>query len=305
MTDRGDRLPDGAARELYVRIVEGGGRITLAEAAGTDGPALARLVALGLLVTRPGHEGFTAVNPRAVADRISSELRSEATRLLVRAQELPELLGDLVGAYQSAPPESDRSCQVRQVAGPAEIARRVEEVEADCRHEILAALPGAPGPRFLEHVRRLGAEGGVVRVVLPAAAELPAEFAERATALGARLRVLHEPFRRLRLYDRRTAVIDVAADEPTAAFVEDRATVGFLVARFERDWARADDLHHNAPHTQVGRLLAQGLTQRAIAARLGLSERTVAGHISRLRELYDAATLFQLGWQMRGHREGR
>ncbi|MFF3074084.1 hypothetical protein [Kitasatospora sp. NPDC057936] len=53
-----------------------------------------------------------------------------------------------------------------------------------------------------------------------------------------------------------------------------------------------------------GRLLAQGLTQRAIAGRMGSSERTVAGHIARLRELYDAETLFQLGRQMRGSRTG-
>ena len=45
-----------------------------------------------------------------------------------------------------------------------------------------------------------------------------------------------------------------------------------------------------------------GLTQRAVATRLGLSERTVAGHISRLREKYGAQTLFQLGWLMRGSR---
>ncbi|MFJ2578417.1 LuxR C-terminal-related transcriptional regulator [Kitasatospora aureofaciens] len=36
---------------------------------------------------------------------------------------------------------------------------------------------------------------------------------------------------------------------------------------------------------QVSHLLAKGLRQRAIAGRLGLSERTVAGHIARLREL--------------------
>ncbi|MFF7994123.1 helix-turn-helix domain-containing protein [Kitasatospora xanthocidica] len=51
------------------------------------------------------------------------------------------------------------------------------------------------------------------------------------------------------------------------------------------------------------RLLARGLTQRAIATRMGLSERTVAGHIARLRGQYDAETLFQLGWQMRGARD--
>ncbi|MFH9349229.1 hypothetical protein [Kitasatospora sp. NPDC017646] len=48
----------------------------------------------------------------------------------------------------------------------------------------------------------------------------------------------------------------------------------------------------------------RGLTRRAIASGMGLGERTVAGHIARLREMYDAETLVQLGWQMRGARTG-
>ncbi|MDH6703578.1 DNA-binding NarL/FixJ family response regulator [Kitasatospora sp. MAA19] len=41
----------------------------------------------------------------------------------------------------------------------------------------------------------------------------------------------------------------------------------------------------------------------AVATRLGLSERTVAAHIARLRHHYGAHTLFQLGRQMRGDRD--
>ncbi len=112
------------------------------------------------------------------------------------------------------------------------------------------------------------------------------------------------------VFDRRVAVVPASADNSSAAVVEDPAVVGFLVAAFERDWERAERVQWRTAddggesvvpvHEQVGRLLAQGLTQRSIATRLGLSERTVAGHISRLRELHDAETLFQLGWQMRG-----
>ncbi|MEU7090860.1 LuxR C-terminal-related transcriptional regulator [Streptomyces viridifaciens] len=51
-------------------------------------------------------------------------------------------------------------------------------------------------------------------------------------------------------------------------------------------------------------MLARGLTQRAVATRLGLSERTVAGHISRLRDRYGAQTLFHLGWHLNGERHG-
>ncbi|MEU6972588.1 hypothetical protein AB0A71_33695 [Kitasatospora aureofaciens] len=63
----------------------------------------------------------------------------------------------------------------------------------------------------------------------------------------------------------------------------------------------------SAPHpttVRISRLLARVLTQRAVATRLGLSERTVAGHIYRLRDRYGAQTLFHLGWHLRGERHG-
>ncbi|MFG2694664.1 hypothetical protein [Kitasatospora sp. NPDC048407] len=42
------------------------------------------------------------------------------------------------------------------------------------------------------------------------------------------------------------------------------------------------------------------MTDRLPDSRLGPSERTVAAHVARLRDLYDAETLFELGLQLRG-----
>ncbi|MFF9642679.1 helix-turn-helix transcriptional regulator [Kitasatospora aureofaciens] len=107
--------------------------------------------------------------------------------------------------------------------------------------------------------------------------------------------------------------IRAASDYSSAAVVDEPATVAFVVDTFETLWQQAEGVNWAAlvagssdspVHEQVGRLLARGLTQRAIASRMGVSERTVAGHIARLREVYDAETLFQLGWQMRGARTG-
>ncbi|HJD81073.1 LuxR C-terminal-related transcriptional regulator [Kitasatospora aureofaciens] len=105
--------------------------------------------------------------------------------------------------------------------------------------------------------------------------------------------------------------IRAASDCSSAAVADDPATVAFVVDTFETLRQQAEGVNWAAVaagssaypvHKQVGRLLAQGLTQRSVASRLGLSERTVASHIARLRELYDAETLFQPGWQMRGER---
>jgi hypothetical protein len=134
-------------------------------------------------------------------------------------------------------------------------------------------------------------------------------YSVAVTEHGGKVRLLDEPFQRMLVFDRTVAVVPAADDLSRAAFVSDPATVAFLVAVFERDWARAETVYwgtttEREPARQtadrIGRLLASGLTQRTVAGRLNLSERTVAGHISRLRDRHGAHTLFQLGWLMRG-----
>ncbi|KQV19759.1 MULTISPECIES: LuxR C-terminal-related transcriptional regulator [unclassified Kitasatospora] len=314
------RLPDEAERELYLDVLCQGGRITLAMAAEADQDALARLLANGLLVSSAQGFGYTAVNPRTVAARISAELRSTGTRLLVEAEELPSLLGELTKVYESAPRRSVRSSVVQHVHDAADIVHRMRELEAGAREEILIAQPGRPlPPAQLDHAvaraRGFAARGGTARALYEPSVRTDQPTVRYATAigeLGMRVRVLGEPFKRTMIFDRTVAVVPAAADHSSAAFVEDPAVVAFLVGGFERDWARAERVRWSDADTcaderpvdeQIGRLLAAGLTQRTIATRLGLSERTVAGHISRLRDLHDAETLFQLGWLLRGGRD--
>ncbi|MFC8448401.1 LuxR family transcriptional regulator [Kitasatospora sp. NPDC057223] len=321
MTGSRPDLPDASARALYAEILDRGGRLASSETAGVDGAALARLVALGLLVDRPECAAHVVVDPRAVGSRVSAGLRSEATRLFVQAEELPREFAELSRAYDAAPRRIDRSSKVQQVHGTDAIQHRLDQVEADCTWEILVTQPGTTRPAqcipdFLPRIRRFCGTGGAVRIIYSPGtrADATAEgYGAEATAQGAGVRFLSEPFRRMHVYDRRVVVIPAGANGSAAAFIEDPAVVGFLVARFERDWERAERVPWDGPDPRNGthsvqaaiaQLLSQGLTQRSIAGRLGLGERTVAGHISRLREEHDAETLFRLGWQMREARDG-
>ncbi|WP_441251326.1 LuxR C-terminal-related transcriptional regulator [Kitasatospora sp. McL0602] len=306
-------LPDEVERALYFDLLAQGGRVMFRDVAPADAGAVLRLLELGLLVhNNLPDSSLTAVNPRSVGERLSAELRSEGTRLLTRAEEMPTLLGDLTRAYDGAPRRVDRLGEVQYVDNREEIRHRIIQIEADYREEALAAQPG---PRPAQHLdaavdrTRLALERGCAMHILyeleTKSDATAVAYAATVTGWGARFRVLREPFTRMMIFDRRVAVIPASADHGSAAFVEDPAVVNFLVDVFQRDWERAERVHWGSDdgspvHEQVGRLLTQGLTQRTIASRLGLSERTVAGHISRLRELHDAETLFQLGWQMRG-----
>ncbi|MGW7581624.1 LuxR C-terminal-related transcriptional regulator [Kitasatospora sp. NPDC054768] len=331
MTDE----PGPAERALYLAAVRGGGRLRPEDLAPADRPTLAALVARGLLT--PTATGWTAASPRALGDRIGLELRTRAVRLLRHAERLPGTLGPLSRAYDEARspvggPPAVGSRAVGSVGSPAtgspavalggtvggtvlgaaEVRGRVSELVSECREEVLAAQPG---PRPLEGLRMALAQdlsllrrGCSLRTlyqpVTLADAGVRSQVVLR-TGQGAQVRVLAEPYERLLVFDRAVAVIPAAEDLSRAAFLTDPTTVAYLAARFERDWARATPAgrHLDPPSVttvRIGRLLARGLTQRAVATRLGVSERTVAAHISRLRDRYGAHTLFHLGWRLRG-----
>ncbi|MFJ4185963.1 LuxR family transcriptional regulator [Kitasatospora sp. NPDC089509] len=313
-------LPDAAARELYRAILAEGGRIRLADIRPEDEAAVGQLAGLGLLVLRSADSTYSAVNPRAVGERIGAGLREESARLLARAAAVPDLLEDLTQAYDTTPRRAEPVGGVRRVVGMVEIRHLISQLLKDHPHEVLAAQPGGPRPHghmrdTLDHTHRYLEAGGVMHTVFePAACSDPrtVEYALRSTRAGAPIRLLEGPFTKTLIFDRTAALIPAAADHTVAAVVEDPAVVGYLVGVFEQQWRQAQVVDWESlaaaatpvAHEQVGRLLARGLTQRAIASRMGLSERTVAGHIARLREVYDAETLFQLGWQMRGARTG-
>ncbi|MGW6917550.1 LuxR C-terminal-related transcriptional regulator [Kitasatospora sp. NPDC054939] len=313
--------PGEAARALWLAAVARGGRLPAEPLSGPEGAALDALLDLGLLVPHPCGPGYLAVSPRAVAARLGAELRTEATRLLLAAERLPAALDGLTRAYDAVP-RRGKGPQGRsvQIEGREDIRQRIAELLSDCREEFLAAQPGPRPAVGLQMTMRqdlaLLQRGCAMRTIYQPVAARGREavrYAATMTGHGARVRVLDEPYRRMLVFDRTIAVIPADDADTRAAFVTDPAAVAHLVGLFERDWARADTVdwaavaappEPGAGPDRVARLLAKGLTQRAVAGRLGLSERTVAAHIARLRHRHGARTLFQLGWRMRGeHRD--
>ncbi|MFF7453771.1 LuxR family transcriptional regulator [Kitasatospora sp. NPDC008115] len=301
--------PTPAEQDLYLSALANGGRLAPPSPAA-DRAALAGLVARGLL--HPAAGGYTAVSPRTAGDRLASGLRTDATGLLLRAEGLPGTLAPLAAAFDATrqpAPESPR------VEGPEAIRHRLSMLVAECREELLTAQPGLRQRATLrlsvtQDVPLLMTGRRIRTIYQPVVRRQPevVEYANAVVPHGSQIRLLDEPFDRMIIVDRATAVVSARADHGAAAFITDRATVDALVATFERDWARATVVDWSATvshptSTRICRLLARGLTQRAIATRLGLSERSVAAHIARLRDRHGALTLFQLGWRMRGEQD--
>ncbi|GAA2083717.1 hypothetical protein GCM10009759_02090 [Kitasatospora saccharophila] len=304
--------PNEAEKALYLSVLRAG-RVSLREAMEQDAAATTRLLELRLLVHSEVNGWVVAVNPRAAGLQLSADLRGRAAGLLARADRAVDDLDELIESYDSAQRRSDPAARITHLSALEQIQRRLLVIEAEYREEGLAAQPGERPPEYLDDDSRMrqALARGVTASILyqPVARRTPhtVAYAAGATEWGMQFRVLDEPFARMLIFDRRVAVISTATTNVTAAFIEDPAVVDHLVGVFLRDWERAvrvpwfDEVDRELPEVlrRVGELLASGLTQKAVASRLGLSERTVAAHIARLRERYDAETLFQLGWLMR------
>ncbi|MFG2694662.1 LuxR C-terminal-related transcriptional regulator [Kitasatospora sp. NPDC051984] len=312
MTEPDTVPPTEAERALYLAVLRAG-RVSLREVMEQDAGAAARLLELGLLEHYAVGGWVAAVNPRTAGARLGSTLRERATGLLTRADRTAAGFEELAESYDTAQRRTEPVAGIAHLTSAQQVRHRLLEIEADYREEGLAAQPGPRPPEYLKDSSRLHkalARGAVIDVLYqPLTRHAPhtVAYAAEATDWGVRVRVLDEPFARMLIFDRRVAVISASTRTLAAAFIEDPAVVDHLVAVFQRDFARAvrapwrDLAGRRLPETarRIGELLTAGLTQRSIASRLNLSERTVAAHIARLRERYDAETLFQLGWLMR------
>ncbi|RKE20200.1 LuxR C-terminal-related transcriptional regulator [Streptomyces sp. TLI_171] len=305
--------PTAAERALYLSVLRAG-RVSLRELMEQDAAATARLLELGLLVHFAAKGWVAAVNPRAAGARLSAALRQDAADLLARADRTAADLDELAESYDTAHRRAESEAGITHLQGLERIQHRLVVIQSDPWEESLVAQPGSRPPEYLDDsvMSRQALDRGAAIDVLyqPVSRRTPhtVAYAAAATDWGMRLRVLDEPFARMMIVDRRIAVIATVTDNRSgAAFIEDPAVVDHLVALFLRDFARADRVpwqllaDQKLPEVlhRIGELLATGLTQRAIASRLNLSERTVAAHIARLREHHDAETQFQLGWLMR------
>lgn len=115
------------------------------------------------------------------------------------------------------------------------------------------------------------------------------------------------------VYDRATALVLLAsADEfgdSGAVLVRPSALLDALLELFERVWAAAaptervpaKDTMLSTIELQVLTLLVSGLTDRAIAHQLGISERSVQRYVRVLMDLAAARSRLQLGWYASGH----
>lgn len=233
----------------------------------------------------------------------------------------------LADEYRRGAAGQERAGLLEVVTGADAIRHRFEQIQYSAQHELHALVTVEPAVvREDEHEAEEQATGRGVqyRVVLEQAAlDRPSTTAELSAALGRTqlVRVVERVPCKLVVADRSTALMPLLRrdfgpgnegnEEPTSVVVRAPGTVEALLKLFDAVWDSARPLLLSAsgevqaePQTEgpdetdllLLSLMLTGLTDRAVAARLGLGLRTVQRRLQRLMEVAEVSTRMQLGW---------
>ncbi|MCZ7432202.1 helix-turn-helix domain-containing protein [Streptomyces sp. WMMC1477] len=274
------------------------------------------LLRLGLLVPHEEKPGaFTPVPPYLAAHRLSQPVEQSITSGRQRLAALQDSFADVRALWDQEVRES--LAPVRVLHGQQVIVGVVRQRGESCRTEFCYAQPQAPRPpevlkRNLAPTLGLLERGVRVRGLYQHSVrshEPTLEFMDEVQRHGGEFRTLDELFDRVYLFDRSFALIPDHTAEPGARglAIEHAGVVGFVGDVFDHAWQRAEPVDFDTPlgrpepltdakQLTVLRLMVEGHTDTAVAARLGMSTRTVANYVRRAAEEYGSRSRAQLAY---------
>lgn len=254
----------------------------------------------------------------AAAGEPQAFLRELATHLGLLAQEAAQQ-----AAAHPAPAAAPETCGeevvgpgVRYLHGLGSISTAINDALASVRRDILTAQPDGARPsavlkEALESVRRQIAAGIAMRTLYQHTTrfdEATKEYVRTVTEYGAQVRTLEEFFDRLIIVDD-VAFISANEDRTTAISITEPTIVRFLRDTFDKAWDRAKPFPFVPLHAakaadevvpaireSISRLLVEGYSDKAIARRIGISERSLQAHIAAIKQELGALNRLQLGY---------
>ncbi|WP_255308180.1 helix-turn-helix domain-containing protein [Streptomyces marincola] len=297
--------PTDSAEQLAARAA-----LTAAEVARAED----RLSHLGLLQPSPGG-GWVAVSPESAAESLLAPLEQEVFEQRIAMAATREQLLALSGDYVEARSLRSARSSIEVVEGIDNIRAVIDDLARTCAESLDALVPGggqsdtairAATPLDLE----LLARGIRVRSLFQHSARRhrgTVQYVRTIQAAGARVRSAGVLPSRMQIYDRACAVLplDPARSAAGAALIRDPGVLTFLCRIFDHTWAEGSEFTEEegtAPgeppaglEREVLLLLAGGLTNDDIAARLGISQRSVSRVAAQLMTRLGAANRFQAG----------
>ncbi|MEV5376439.1 helix-turn-helix transcriptional regulator [Streptomyces nondiastaticus] len=278
--------------------------------------AVKELVELRLLCHAQGApDRFAVVPPRVAAGRL---LRPMERRIQHQQEEIERfrwMFDALLPAYESSRAGSSTAAPVELVTDLRLVQEVIEELTATCREEVLTAQPGGGRrPESLqaaqERDRRMLARGVAMRTLYqhPARYHQPTiDHVQAVTGLGAEVRTQSEGFCRMLIFDQHTALLGVPDDPLAALLVREPHLIHSMRVFFDCAWRGASPfpLAFDAASAvrisgeiqeAIVAMLSEGLEDKSIARRLGMSVRSCQRHVAEVMKALGAKSRFQAGF---------
>lgn len=281
--------------------------------------ALDSLVMLRLVQPTPVGSQFAAVNPDNATETLVDErenlLLAHEAQLYQHRQEVVELrsrIAALRPVYHQARAYRGDSEVIHVLDENRDVNAVLNRTISECRSEVMACQPGSSRPEAVlaEALPRdlaLLSRGVRLRSLYQHSALFDGPtiaYAETAIAAGSQIRTSTEVPSRMIIVDRATAFLPHAARLGGAVVIREPSTVAVLAASFDQAWTGArpfrrglNAARENLDETKVKilQLLAEGLTDKAVAVRLGMAERTCREHVAVLYKQLGVRSRFQAG----------
>lgn len=307
----------GPDEERVYRLLVGVGDATagvVAERLRTESsevePLLERLAEAGLVRTAGSPRRYAPTPP----DVGFAPLLLRGTEAVDRAR---ATVAQLTDEYRAAVRRRDADQLVEVVTGVEAIRQQLRTIQLSTRSEMLwfcraghVAMPSSENDEELGMLAR----GVSYRVIYEhALLEEPGmvDDVARGIAAGEEARAHPSLPVRIAIADRAIALCPLVdahdgTGEPTAALVRDSNLLTALVALFDSYWTASSPLHAagvgpggvSGDDRELLSLLVAGVSDKAIASRLRVSNRTVQRRISDLMTRTGAQTRMQLAWQV-------
>ena len=257
--------------------------------------------------------GFEIVDPQVAAAALISPVEREISQRRERIESIRRRIDGFRHDYANSARPGLRA-ELAQVVGVAEVRGLVKLAGDACEQEALVLQPCKFGEKELDELfgvcEDLLARGIKVRLVCLHRNRAVLTSRMRLKSLvdgGAVVRTVSYLPRAAVVFDRSVAVLFGCADEEAVASrITDTEVVRFLQAMFDQIWDGAipldrfeagyADVADDLIHTIAG-LMAQGLTDEAIARKLDMSLRTTRRHIATFMRDMKAVSRFQAGVQ--------
>ncbi|MFF5802649.1 LuxR C-terminal-related transcriptional regulator [Streptomyces sp. NPDC012746] len=269
-----------------------------------------------LALIRPSYENageLRAVSPEVGMEILMARQQAELAAQQLRIEASRAAAAQLIAEYADLSPAAT-SPGVEQLVGLDEIRNRISGLAHGLQSELMTFAPGGGHrPETLEASKQndtvLLSRGVRMRSLFQDSvrnSQSTVAYAEWLSELGGEVRTAPDLPTRMMIFDGTTAVIPVSSDDSAAAAVvlTGQGTLTALCALFENVWSGARTLGASeerdagglsAQERTVIRLLAQGLTDEAIAKRLAVSPRTARRLANGLMERLGAASRFEFG----------